>query len=782
MSGRFTSRVLLNLVLATSALLYAGCPTVSLPGDGSTPSDDPPSGAGRPPLPPARLIGVQTEGAGRVEQEIVGSFVRLTAVAEPGWRFDGWLDLTRENPLTILPDDSTAITAKFVAISDATTDNGDPDDSGAADDDDDGVADAIDECPNTPGGAAVDHQGCSTGQGDSDSDGVPDAADDCPRTSANVEVDASGCADAQRDTDGDGVPNGRDECPGTAAGTTVLANGCTARQSDGDGDGVPNDMDRCPETPVGGRVDVHGCTPPGPAVCGNRRVETGEQCDPPDGFFCGSNCRFLFDISICGNQILEPDEECDPPNGTTCDVDCTLTAAAPVCGNGVVETGEQCEPPNTSVCNAACQRLTPGNAMCGNGTVETGEECDSTNRAVCGCNCRRIAAAAMCGNCVVQGSEQCDPPDGTQCGSNCLRFGSGGEAVCGNDLVEVGEQCDPPNGTTCDDTCQLAPLRPMNDRCAGAAPITEGTTVFSNIDALKDGVNEAGGDCASSDFGADIWYCLTAPTDARVNVSLCGSSYDTMLAVYEGCGCPTAPAFACDDDGCTDGLRSDLTFAVEEGRSYMVRVGGYRGAIGRGAVTVTYRPMNDSCASLRPISDGMTDFTNIDATMDGDNEISGGCRSGDFDTDIWYCHRASCTGTLTVSVCDSSFDTMLAVYRGCGCPSLRAAACNNNSTECDSGITSRLSVESAFQQEFLVRIGGLDGAQGEGTVEISCELGNTCGPGNGDCFSAHSNPGCNDPRCCEAVCAVRGALSCCTETWDEECVFLASRLHNSCEP
>jgi hypothetical protein len=749
-----------------------GCPEVSMNGEPSDNSTDEPSGAGLPNLPQAYRVEVRIEGAGSVEQEVAGPILLLTAESLAGWRFIGWEGsvFSSRNPLTIVPGDETAIVARFVEIE--TPPTPDDDQAEAPDDDGDGVDDDSDQCDATAAEATVNEHGCSAEQRDTDGDGVSDAGDRCSFTEFAAKVDSQGCSADQRDADSDGIPDSMDQCAGTPGGTLVLATGCTLLQSDGDGDGVPNDRDRCPETVSGATIDAHGCPPAPPPVCGNRRIESGEQCDPPDGFFCGTNCRLLFNpFAFCGDGFVDAGEQCDPPNGTTCSTTCRTVVTA-VCGNGAVEAGEECDPPNTAECNANCRYI----PVCGNGRVETGEQCDSTNRTVCGCNCRTIVAGqSMCGNCVLEGGEECDPP-GPECASNCLRFGGGGnDPVCGNGTAEIGEQCDPPNGTTCDDQCQLIVPRPGNDLCAQASPVGDGTQVFENINAGKDGADESLGDCATADFAADVWFCYTAEEDARVNVRLCGSSFDSIVAVYDGCACPAASPMACNDDGCAaDPIRSDVTFSARAGRSYLVRVGGYRGAQGRGVLTLTRRPVHDSCTNPLPIGDGLTAFDNLDAAMDGQNEISGGCRSGRFDSDIWYCYEAPCSGTVTVDLCGTPFDTMLAVYPGCACPTTRALVCNDDN--CSNSFGSRLQFTSIIHQRFLVRIGGFNGEQGGGSAQVSCVLGNPCGPGNGDCFSTHPNPGCEQFVCCTTVCAVAGSSTCCTDGWDSECVFLAGRL------
>ncbi|THD67752.1 hypothetical protein E7Z59_08855 [Robertkochia marina] len=132
------------------------------------------------------------------------------------------------------------------------------------DSDDDGVSDADDQCPETPAGATVDENGCEEGNDDGDGDGVPNDDDQCPNTPEGEEVDENGCSDSQNtaDADGDGVPDADDDCPNTPEGEEVDENGCSDSQNtaDADGDGVKDDIDQCPDTPEGENVDDEGCS------------------------------------------------------------------------------------------------------------------------------------------------------------------------------------------------------------------------------------------------------------------------------------------------------------------------------------------------------------------------------------------------------------------------------------------------------------------------------------------------------------------------------------------
>ncbi len=160
--------------------------------------------------------------------------------------------------------------------------------------------------------------------------------------------------------------------------------------------------------------------------------------------------------------------------------------------------------------------------------------------------------------------------------------------VCGNTIVEAGEQCDDGNtssGDGCSATCQ-AESTPFNDDCADAMSIGNGVISFNTGGAGTDGPNElALCNAGPSPVGSDIWYCHTASCTGTVTASLCDSSYDTMIAVYDGCTCPMSPsAMDCDDDVC--GLQSSISFQATACDQYLIRVGGFQAAQGAGELAL----------------------------------------------------------------------------------------------------------------------------------------------------------------------------------------------------
>jgi hypothetical protein len=124
------------------------------------------------------------------------------------------------------------------------------------------------------------------------------------------------------------------------------------------------------------------CGKPGAVVCcrinrngrERHRVPGGAfRCQPPAGgtacvsaqnsIVTGCDASGCVSPTACGNGIVESGEECDPPDGVSCDFDCQQIVCGDLpnlCGNGVLDAGEACEPPGTATCDRSCQTATCG--------------------------------------------------------------------------------------------------------------------------------------------------------------------------------------------------------------------------------------------------------------------------------------------------------------------------------------------------------------------------------------------------------------------------------------
>jgi len=137
---------------------------------------------------------------------------------------------------------------------------------------------------------------------------------------------------------------------------------------------------------------------------------------------------------------------------------------------------------------------------------------------------------------------------------------------------------------------------PGNDLCGGAFVIFDGDTAFDNTGAATDGPPTACNGFADPQINQDIWYNYTATATDTVTVKLCGSTYDTKMAIHDGCGCsPLGPELVCNDDFC--GLQSQVSTAVIAGNCYKIRVGGYTGASGSGNINIAYGGGSGPCGN-----------------------------------------------------------------------------------------------------------------------------------------------------------------------------------------
>ncbi|HCO93681.1 MAG TPA: hypothetical protein DIU00_06990 [Phycisphaerales bacterium] len=260
-----------------------------------------------------------------------------------------------------------------------------------------------------------------------------------------------------------------------------------------------------------------------------------------------------------------------------------------------------------------------------------------------------------------------------------------------------------------------APPASNNDECHNAKAVGDVTDLpFDTSDATQDGLHI----CM---YSPNIWYCYTASCTGEVIISLAGSSYDTMLAVYDGCDCESAwdDMIECNDDfGAT--RQSQVAFDAVAGNQYLIEVGGYDLETGQGLLTISCEGVTpppwskDDCDKAKAVGD-VTElaFDTDDATFDG----PGFCMTS---PNIWYCYTATCTGDVTVSLAGSSFDTMLAVYDGCECypASDDLIGCNDDA---GAGYQSEITFAANAGNQYLIEVGGYGSETGAGLLTISCE-------------------------------------------------------------
>ncbi|HRP62141.1 MAG TPA: M12 family metallo-peptidase [Phycisphaerales bacterium] len=149
-------------------------------------------------------------------------------------------------------------------------------------------------------------------------------------------------------------------------------------------------------------------------------------------------------------------------------------------------------------------------------------------------------------------------------------------------------------------------------------------------------------------------------------------------------------------------------------------------------------PANNTCANSEFVTSGVHVFSNVGATTNGPNEPASCNFSGDtnIQADVWFAYLSECTGSLTVSLCGSDFLTKLGIYFGL-CPTSpdTVQICNVGGCE---GQQAEITLPVNQNQSVRIRVGGHNGATGNGVLTISCV------PPKPDCLPDLNNDGAVD--------------------------------------
>ena len=351
-------------------------------------------------------------------------------------------------------------------------------------------------------------------------------------------------------------------------------------------------------------------------------------------------------------------------------------------------------------------------------------------------------------------AEPCSIPTGACCVAGiCAETNY--EAQCltlGGDWF-IGETC--PEFTGC-------PQPPENDLCENATPITGTVTdmPFDTTLAYHDGT----GTCMTS---ANVWFCYTAEADGEYTIELCGSTFDTKLAVYDRCVCdPMGAELGCNDDSAIcdgDSLQSALVLNLFADHQYLIEVGGYSSNVGPGDLSVFanvvptgaccveeecvatnfeyectalggswYEGMEcpafecpvagegDTCATALPIA--ALPFTDTGDTSLYNHDYDEVCDyTGSLSSDVVYVYSPVDDIMVDIDLCDSLYDTKVYVYENT-CPTPGAPfACNDDHVgECEVNYRSYINdLMLTGGNDYYIVVDGYGSANGVYTLVVS---------------------------------------------------------------
>ncbi len=207
---------------------------------------------------------------------------------------------------------------------------------------------------------------------------------------------------------------------------------------------------------------------------------------------------------------------------------------------------------------------------------------------------------------------------------------------------------------------------------------------FSTKQATPDGP----GGCLTS---PTIWYCYTSTCTGTAIISLCGSSYNTKLAVWDGISPYYDPMLGCNDasDSCGElSQQSQLEIEAVEGNTYLVGIGGWGDHTGDGILNITCAtpPENDNCEDVTPVT-----LTNgVPVTFTGDNtNASHQCDLFE-GPHTWHAFTLDTTMNVTLDYCstDPAFgNAWLNLAIGCPCTGISSTGEFDGETCGDGNLT-----------------------------------------------------------------------------------------------
>ncbi len=315
----------------------------------------------------------------------------------------------------------------------------------------------------------------------------------------------------------------------------------------------------------------------------------------------------------------------------------------------------------------------------------------------------------------------------------------------GNYTCTVTGSCGSP-ATTSTAVVQLDAAFPAaaNDTCAGAIVVGQGTNVLAPAQPVcgsysPDPVTFS--TCAANK--ADLWYSFTPVATGNYRIESCGSSLNTVMSIFDGCG---GNELACNDDAdpayglsCSTNRSRIGSYSLTGGQTYKIAISAQSAAFLSASSTFNLSinpapvvPSNDDCNTALAVSTGTHPFNTTEAVATGGLPALSCAATANVSRDLWYSFTPSHVGKLTASTCPQGTasggyalmnNTVLAFYDSpCG----TVTACNDNmptTPGCGSQLSLISNVSVSTGVPVYIRVSGTNATtfgQGQLTLSLSC--------------------------------------------------------------
>jgi hypothetical protein len=252
---------------------------------------------------------------------------------------------------------------------------------------------------------------------------------------------------------------------------------------------------------------------------------------------------------------------------------------------------------------------------------------------------------------------------------------------------------------------------PPNDMFASAQLVSG---VSGKVAGRNNGATKESGEPAhnGSSAGKSVWYKWVAPGRGMATFNTQGSTFDSVMAVYKGTAVNALTKVVSNDDASPTVGTSSVTFATAANQLYYIAVDSYRTTTGN--VTLNWNlvldrgPANDDFGTAQVLSNasGRVTGNNVEADKEAGEPAHHGNTGG---KSLWYKWTAPQTGNATFDTIGSTFDTVLAVYRGSSVGALTRLGSDDDS---GGNRTSRCVFPVTQGSTYFVAVDGYNGASG----------------------------------------------------------------------
>ncbi|MCB0571620.1 MAG: HYR domain-containing protein [Phaeodactylibacter sp.] len=259
--------------------------------------------------------------------------------------------------------------------------------------------------------------------------------------------------------------------------------------------------------------------------------------------------------------------------------------------------------------------------------------------------------------------------------------------------------------------------------CSGAAPLDgENCSNAQNLASLTSPYSSTtsgyADDFSSSCLGSgapDRIFYIDVPNNNTLVIGQTVNAYDSKVRIAYGGSCPGTSEITCYDDSDIQNTTWQNTTGSTQ-RVYFT-LDGFSG--GAGTFTLAWSlsappvgPVNDLCSNALPIACGATvNGTTAGATFDD----AGTCGVSNTAPGVWYYFTSPTSGSTTVSLCGSSYDTKISVFSG-SCGSLVCVGGNDDFCS----LQSQLSFSATAGTTYYVLVHGFGSSNGAFSLNLSC--------------------------------------------------------------